>query len=88
MEIEFDEEKRRWTLETRGLADAIKVFAKPHLQLEDDRRDYGEPRYKVLGELDGRRVVIIWTPRDGTRRIIMMRHAHEQEFKNQGRALD
>jgi hypothetical protein len=42
----------------------------------------------VLGELDGRRVVIIWTPRDGTRRIIMMRYAHEKEFKRQGRALD
>lgn len=83
MEIEFDESKRLWTLKERGLdfSDAAQVFAKAYFQIKDDRRDYGEVRYLVFGELHGRRVVLAWTPRGKKRRIIMMRHAHEEEFK-------
>ena len=90
VKITYDVAKRARTLTERGLdfEDAIKIFESPHLQIEDDRFDYKEPRYKVFGELDGRRVVFIWTPRDGTHRIIMMRHAHEEEFKDRGRTLD
>lgn len=90
MKIEFDEGKRLWTLEHRGLdfADAPLVFAEAHFQIEDDRKDYGERRYRVFGQLHGRRVVIVWTPRGTKRRIIMMRHAHEEEFTAQRAGLD
>jgi uncharacterized DUF497 family protein len=90
LEIEYDENKRRWTLENRGLdfADAPLVFAETHFQIEDNRRNYGELRYRVFGQLNGRRVVVAWTPRGEKRRIIMMRFAHEEEFEVRKASLD
>ena len=88
--IEFDEEKRRKILIERGLdlADASLVFADEHVQIEDDRQDYGEKRYRVWGFLHNRRVSLVWTPRNGRRRIITMRYAHEQEHQAYFRSLD
>jgi uncharacterized DUF497 family protein len=43
------------------------------------RRAYEEPRFVTLGELGQRLVVIVWTPRGQTRRIISMRKANERE---------
>ncbi|ELT9129660.1 BrnT family toxin [Salmonella enterica] len=40
---------------------------------------YGEIRYITAGTLDGRVVVLVWTPRDNARRIISMRKANERE---------
>ena len=81
MRLTWDEEKRTATLTHRGLdfADAAKVFAGNHFIEPDDRRDYGEPRYITAGWLDDRFVVLVWTPRDGGRRIISMRHGHADE---------
>jgi uncharacterized DUF497 family protein len=81
MTATWDEPKRRRTLAERGLdfADAEKVFAGNHFTRLDDRRVYGEPRYVTAGYLDGRFVVITWTPRDGRQRIISMRYGHGQE---------
>jgi uncharacterized DUF497 family protein len=61
VEIEFDEEKRRKILEERGLdlADAKLVFAEEHFQIEDNRKDYGEQRFRVWGFLQGQRVSLI-----------------------------
>jgi uncharacterized protein len=90
MEIEYDEAKRLKVLEMRGidLANAISVFEGDYIEIEDDRRDYGEPRYRVWGYLHGRRVSLVWTPRNGRRRIITMRHAHEPEHEARRRTLD
>jgi uncharacterized DUF497 family protein len=79
--ITFDPAKRAKTLAERGLdfADAATVFAGLHATLPDDRRDYGEPRYITAGRLNGRLVVLVWTPRGPARRIISMRHAHADE---------
>ena len=90
MEIEFDDDKRRQILEERGLdlADAYQVFAEEHFQIEDVRKDYGEIRYRVWGFLRGQRISLAWTPRHGKRRIITMRHAHEQEHQIRFRTLD
>jgi len=35
-----------------------------------------------MGMLDGRVVVLVWTPRGKARRIISMRYANERERKN------
>lgn len=80
-DIEFDEAKRRSTLEQRGLdfADAAKVFASPVSTAVDDRRPYGEPRYQTLGLLDDEVVMVVWTPRGDRRRIISMRRCHAEE---------
>jgi uncharacterized DUF497 family protein len=91
MKIEFDEAKRLKILTERGLDlrnDPLEVFAAEHVEVEDDRKDYGEPRFRVWGFLRGRRVTLVWTPRRDARRIITMRYAHEQEHEAFFRTLD
>jgi uncharacterized protein len=90
MEIEYDKAKRLKVLEMRGidLADAHYVFDGEYVEIEDDRKDYGEPRYRVWGYLRDRRVSLVWTPRNGRRRIITMRYAHEHEHEARRRTLD
>lgn len=77
----WDEAKRKITLAERGLdfAEAEAVFAGTHLTRVDDRRDYGELRFVTAGFLRERFVVVVWTPREGGRRIISMRHGHGRE---------
>ena len=84
MRIEYDEVKRATTLHERGLdfADAARVLDGPTLEQLDSRADYGEPRTISMGMLDGRVVVLVWTPRGKARRIISMRYANERERKN------
>jgi uncharacterized protein len=83
MLIQFDADKRRQTLQERGLdfAAAAHVFEGPHITFQDLRRDYGEPRWVTLGELGdaGRLVVIVWTLPGPARRIISMRKANVRE---------
>jgi len=81
MRITFDPAKRARTLVERGLdfADAEFVFAGVTLEVEDTRRNYGEPRIICYGYLDGRMVVVGYTPRGGERHIFSMRKANERE---------
>ena len=81
MEIEFDPAKRDATLKIRGLymAHASDVFAGATLTVEDNRQDYGEPRYIAIGFLANRMVILAWTQRGKVRRIISMRKANERE---------
>jgi uncharacterized DUF497 family protein len=83
MRITCDAEKRRKTLQDRGLdmRRAKDVFGGVHFTRIDDRFDYGEPRYVTVGWLDSRLVAFVWTPRGSARRIISMRHCHERETK-------
>ena len=84
--VEYNSVKRAATLETRGLdmARAGEVFDGATLTVEDDRRDYGENRYIAIGLLDGAMVVLVWTPRAGTLRVISMRKANERERRLYG----
>ena len=77
----WDEAKRRGTLSERGLdfADAELIFAGRITTLPDHRRDYGEPRFITAGWLRERFVVLVWTPRGDSRRIISMRYGHADE---------
>ena len=81
MDIEFDSAKRKKTLETRGLdfARCDELFEGIHWTYPDVRMDYGEERLITIGSLDGRLVVIVWTPRGEARRIISMRKANDRE---------
>ena len=81
MKIEFDPAKRNATLQIRGLdmARAPDVFAGVTLTVEDNRKDYGEPRYITIGFLANRMVILAWTQRGKVRRIISMRKANERE---------
>ena len=61
------------------MARAGEVLSGVTLTLEDDRKDYGEPRFISIGYLDGRMVVLVWTPRNTEFRIISMRKANDRE---------
>jgi uncharacterized DUF497 family protein len=81
MRITFDPAKRAKTLADRGLdfADAAKIFAGTTLEVEDTRKDYGKTRMICFGYLEGRIVVVGYTPRDAGRHIFSMRKANERE---------
>ena len=73
MRITYDENKRLEVLASRGLdfQDAAALFEGYHLTRRDDR-DYEEDRFKTVGELNGQVVLVVWTSRDESRRIITM----------------
>ena len=81
MSITFDPAKRATTLAERGLdfADAELVFAGITLEVEDTRKSYGEQRIVCFGQLEGRMVVVGYTPRGADRHIFSMRKANERE---------
>ena len=60
-------------------ADAEIVFAGVTLEFEDTRKNYGEARIICYGLLEGRMVVIGYTPRGAVRHIFSMRKANERE---------
>ncbi len=78
---DWDEAKRQATLLLRGLD-----FGMVHdLDLDtavidpDDRRDYGEARFKATGMIGGRLFIVIFTPRGERFRLISLRKANERE---------
>jgi uncharacterized protein len=79
--IAFDPAKREKNLAKHGLdlADAGSVFAAEIGTRLDTRNRYDEDRYLTIGRLAGRLVVMVWTPRFASRRIISMRYAHAKE---------
>ena len=81
MRILFDPAKRDKTLAERGLdfADAEFVFAGITLEVEDSRNNYGDSRLICYGLLDGRVVVVGYTPRGADRHVFSMRKANERE---------
>jgi len=89
MKIEFDEIKRRTTLEERGLdfTDLAVVFNGPKLTVLDDREEYGETRWITFGYLDEKLVVVVWTKRKTARRIISLRKANGREKRKFQKAL-
>ena len=81
MGITFDPAKREKALAERGLdfADTELVFEGVTLELEDNRKDYGEERIICYGLLAGRMVVVGYTPRGTDRHIFSMRKANDRE---------
>ena len=81
MGITYDPDKRARTLEERGLdfEDAPLVFAGLTVEFEDTRKDYGEVRMLCYGKLEGRLVVVGYTPRGADRHIFSMRKANSRE---------
>jgi uncharacterized DUF497 family protein len=81
MKVTYDPEKRRITLQERDLdfEDAPGIFAGKHFTRQDDRFDYGEIREISVGLLGEDVVIVVWTERDDSRRIISMRKADRDE---------
>jgi uncharacterized DUF497 family protein len=86
MAITFDPQKAAWTLAERKLRfeDARTVFEGIYYTFEDTRQEYGERRFVSVGRLDGRMVVIGWTPRGKDRHVFTMRKANDREQNKYG----
>jgi uncharacterized DUF497 family protein len=84
---DWDELRRQTTLLLRGLYFAlVQNFDLSTAQIDpDDRRDYGEPRFKATGMIGGRLFVLIFTPRGETLRLIRLRKANDREKREWAR---
>lgn len=81
MKVVFDPAKDALNIEKHGISlsrandfDLIAVF-------DDDRRDYGEPRRRAYGLIDGQTYYLAYTIRDDHIRAISLRRAHTKEFR-------
>jgi uncharacterized DUF497 family protein len=81
MAFEWDEAKRLANIEKHGIdfADITEMFNGHVIENEDRRRDYGEQRIRAFGEVDGRVVQVVYTLRNGRRRVISARRARRNE---------
>jgi uncharacterized DUF497 family protein len=82
MEFEWDDAKNSACFERRGFdfAYAFRAFVDPErIITQDARRDYGEDRYRLLGMIDGRAYVVVYTVRGSAIRIISARKANPKE---------
>ena len=80
--FEWDDEKAAANLKNHGVAfeDAAGVFYDPsHLDRYDGREDYGEDRFLMVGLFGTVELVVIYTLRDDTIRIISARKAESHE---------
>ncbi|MES2137281.1 MAG: BrnT family toxin [Pseudomonadota bacterium] len=83
--FEFDEMKDAENQRKHGLPleFAPLIFEGPFIEEEDLRRDYGETRIVATGPIEplgGRICVVVYTWREGIRRIISFRKANEREI--------
>ena len=82
MEFEWDGVKNSACFERRGFdfAYAVRAFLDPHrIVAQVRRRDYGEDRHRLLGTVDGRVYVVVYTVRDTAVRTISARKANPKE---------
>ena len=81
MQLTYDPAKREKTLIERGLdfEDELAVFNGTTVEIEDTRKEYGERRVICFGLLEGRLVVVGYTPRGADRHVFSMRKANDRE---------
>ncbi|HLY45634.1 MAG TPA: BrnT family toxin [Stellaceae bacterium] len=79
--FEWDPDKEAKNIAERGIdfTTAAGIWGGRVLEQIDDRRDYGEVRVQASGEVDGRPMVVVFTWRGTTRRIISARKANPRE---------
>jgi uncharacterized DUF497 family protein len=82
--FEWDEAKAAENYAKYGVSfeTAIKVFRDPFaIERLDDREDYGEARFILIGTAEEAVITVVYTERDGRFRIISARRAtrHEQD---------
>ncbi len=84
MKFEWDEAKSDACFAERGFdfAYAVRVFLDPDRRIQrDERFDYGEHRYRVLGRIEGRVFMVVYTRRSTGFRIISARKANQREVQ-------
>jgi uncharacterized DUF497 family protein len=81
-DFEWDDAKAAQNFAYHGVSfeTAKRVFDDPFAtERLDDRADYGEDRYILIGMVDNRILCVIYTLRNGTIRIISARGAEPSE---------
>ncbi|HUN49521.1 MAG TPA: BrnT family toxin [Candidatus Sulfotelmatobacter sp.] len=83
MEFEWDGRKDASNFRKDGIdfEFARRIFAGTVLERASDRRDYGEARIIAVGAVEGVEIVVVFTKRGETRRLISARRAHVSERK-------
>ncbi len=72
MTSEWDEAKRATNLRDHSVdfEDAALIFAGPVIEAGGTRTDYGEPRLRAVGQVEGEFFMVAYTWRGQNRRII------------------
>jgi uncharacterized DUF497 family protein len=88
MQISFDPAKNAANIANRGLPFELveQIDWATALIEEDTRKAYGERRFQVLGFIEERLHVVIFTPRDGKVHVISLRKANLREVKKHAKA--
>ena len=84
MEFEWDDAKNDACFTHRGFdfSYAVRAFQdEDRIVGRDRRRDYAEDRYRLLGTIEGRVFVVIYTMRGSVVRIISARKANARETR-------
>lgn len=86
MDIDFDPAKDESNIAKHGvsLALAASMDMETAVVLEDDRREYGERRFRAFGRIDGLAYCLAFTVRESAVRAISLRRAHQKEMKRYG----
>ena len=81
MNFEWDDSKRQTNIRKHGIdfSDAKKIFDYDTVTIEDNRFNYGEQRFICIGLLNGRVIVVVYTEKENTIRIISARKATKNE---------
>lgn len=83
MEIEYDIVKNQINLEARGIdfESAHDFDFETAFQVIDDRKDYGETRYRAIGFIRNRLHALVYTRISNGIRVISLRKANRREIK-------
>ena len=81
MDITYDPVKSARNIALRGISfDRVAEFDwSGALVVEDNRKDYGEPRFQALGYIEERLHMLVFTPRAGELHVISLRKANQRE---------
>lgn len=82
LKFDWDESKRFSNIEKHGIDFYIACLVlqtEGLIQQIDNRQDYGEPRYIATGQWGDRILVVVFTVRNDTIRIISARRANRRE---------
>jgi uncharacterized DUF497 family protein len=85
MNFEWDEVKNEACFRERGFdfAYAARAFFDPNRNIRaDTRHSYGEDRYQLIGRIEQRLFVVVYTQRNDTIRIISARKANQREVRH------
>lgn len=85
MKFEWDESKSETCFQDRGFdfAYAARAFFDPDRIVQvDTRHSYGEDRFQLMGKIEWRLFVVVYTLRQDVTRIISARKANQREVRH------